>query len=102
MFASSLQLSGINSIIYPMNLLRDKGDVQQCRSTTLPKNAGNFQNNLDAFSKEREVTDANYQRTSLQFRISAPKCLQLQIKQFFGAKTSKLQIFSPKTLKCAT
>ena len=68
MFALSLQLSGIDSIIYPMNLLRDTGDVQQCRSTTVPKKAGKFQNNLNAFYKEREVTDANYQRKSLPFR----------------------------------
>ena len=43
------------------------GGVQQCRSTTVPKKAGEFQNNLNAFSKEREITDANYQRKSPQF-----------------------------------
>ena len=57
------------------------GGVQQCRSTTVPKKAGKFQNNFNAFSKEREITDANYQRKSLQFRRQ--KCLQLQIKQLF-------------------
>ena len=44
-----------------------EGGVQQCRNTTVPKKAGNFQNNLHAFSKERENTDANYQREPLQF-----------------------------------
>ena len=53
------------------------GGVQQCRSTTVPKKAGKFQNNFNAFSKEREITDANYQRKSLQFRRQ--KCLQLQV-----------------------
>ena len=36
--------------------------VQQYRSTTVPKIAGKFQNHLNAFSKERETTDANEQR----------------------------------------
>ena len=34
---------------------------------TVPKKKGNFQDNLNAFSKEREFTDANYQKISLQF-----------------------------------
>ena len=50
-----------------------KGGVRQCRKR------GKLQNNLHAFSKEREITGANYQRKSLQFRRQ--KCLQLQIKQ---------------------
>ena len=32
--------------------------VQQFRSTTVPKNAGKFQNYIHAFSKEREITGA--------------------------------------------
>ena len=35
------------------------GEVQQCRSTAVPKKAGKIQNNLTAFSEEREITDAN-------------------------------------------
>ena len=73
------------------------GGVQQCRSTTAPKKAGKTQNYLHAFSKEREITDANYQRKSLQFwRQYVCNC---KLNNYFGAKTSKLQIFLLKILK---
>ena len=51
----------------PLASLRFDGGVQQCRSTTVPKKAGKFQNNLRAFSKEREIIDANYQRKHTNF-----------------------------------
>ena len=44
----------------------------------MPKKAWDFQNNLNAFSKEREITVANYERKTLQ------------LSSYFGAKTSKL------------
>ena len=73
------------------------GGVQLCRSTTVPKNAGKFQNNLHAFSKEREITDANYQRKSLQFwRQYVCIC---KLNNNFDAKTCKLQILSRKIFK---
>ena len=62
--------------------------------STLPKKAGKFQNNLHAFSKERGITDANYQRKSLQFwRQYVCNC---KLNNYFGPKKSKLQIFSLK------
>ena len=73
------------------------GGVQQCRSTTVPKKVGKFQNNLHAFSKEREITGANYQRKSLQFwRQYVCNC---KVNNYFGAKTFKLQFFLLKILK---
>ena len=39
-----------------MNII---GGVQQCQCTTELKKAGHFQIALSAFSKEREITDAN-------------------------------------------
>ena len=65
--------------------------------STVPKKAGKFQNNLHAFSKEREITDANYQKKSLQFwRQYVCNC---KLNNSFGAQTCKLQIFSLKILK---
>ena len=88
--------SNVNKYFSSDNFCKVLG-VQQCRSTTVPKKAGNFQNNLHAFSKERESTDANYPRKSLQFwRQYVCNC---KINNYFGAKTSELQKFSLKILK---
>ena len=58
--------------------------------------AGKFQNNLHAISKEREITDANYQRKSLQFwRQYVCNC---KLNNHFGAKMCKLQTFLLKIL----
>ena len=46
-----------NDAVYQFDLIN--GGVQQCRSTTVPNNAGKFQNILNAFSKERQFTNAN-------------------------------------------
>ena len=47
--------------------------------------------------KEREITDAYYQRKSLQsWRQYVCNC---KLNNYFAAKTSKLQIFSLKILK---
>ena len=74
------------------------GGVQHCRSTTVPEKAGEFQNNLNAFSKEREVTDDNYQRKLLQFwRQNVCNC---KLNNYLGAKMSNLQTFCPKIFKC--
>ena len=54
-------------------LTRDKlraGGVQQCRSTTVPKKTGKFQNNYNAFYKEREITDARNKENHFGAEIS--------------------------------
>ena len=62
----------------------------------MPKKAGKFQNNLHAFSKEGEITGANYQRTSLQFwRQYVCNC---EVKNYFGAKRVSCK-FSRSSLK---
>ena len=70
------------------NHLSDESASGQGGRSTVPKynSAEKGRKISNAFSKEREVTDASYQRKSRQFRRQ--NVCNCKLNNYFGAKTS--------------